>query len=149
MEQVILHYYEGSPYAQKVRLLLGFKQARWRSVVIPVVMPRPELTALTAGYRRTPVLQVGADVYCDTRRIADCLEQSFPEPTLHPAGSRGLSELMSRWVEPRVFVTTSLMRFQEAEDVAGIFHGRVDVASFAADRAPLWPARSTCRGSAT
>ncbi len=47
--------------------MLGLKGLAWRSVEIPVVMPKPGLTALTGGYRKTPVLQIGADIYCDTR----------------------------------------------------------------------------------
>jgi glutathione S-transferase len=66
----ILHHFDWSPYAEKVRVLLGIKRLAWRSVQIPMVMPKPELTALTGWYRKTPVLQVGADVYCDTSCIA-------------------------------------------------------------------------------
>jgi hypothetical protein len=36
------------------------------------------------------VLQIGADVYCDTRRIAQRLEEYAPEPTLFPPGSRAI-----------------------------------------------------------
>ena len=66
MHEIILHHYPTSPFAEKARLMLGFKQLSWRSVAIPPVMPKPDLTALTGGYRRTPVLQIGPDVYCDT-----------------------------------------------------------------------------------
>jgi glutathione S-transferase len=67
MTDLILHYYERSPYAEKIRLALGLKGLPWRSVLAPMVMPKPELVELTGGYRRIPVLQMGADVYCDTR----------------------------------------------------------------------------------
>ena len=30
-------------------------------------MPRPDLMPMTGGYRRTPVMQIGADIYCDTQ----------------------------------------------------------------------------------
>ena len=70
MPDLVLHHYLGSPYAEKIRCILGFKDLAWRSVEISPVMPRPLLMPLTGGYRRSPVLQVGADVYCDTRRIA-------------------------------------------------------------------------------
>ena len=65
MTEIILHHYETSPYSEKVRLGLGFKGLTWASVEIPVIMPKPDLTALTGGYRKTPVLQIGADIYCD------------------------------------------------------------------------------------
>ena len=56
--ELILHHYAMSPFAEKIRAILGYKGLSWRSVDIPVVMPKPDLTALTGGYRKTPVLQI-------------------------------------------------------------------------------------------
>jgi glutathione S-transferase len=83
-DTLILHHYDGSPFSEKVRLIMGFKGLAWRGVQIPVVMPKPDVVALTGGYRRTPVLQVGADIYCDTALIARVLEALQPQPTLYP-----------------------------------------------------------------
>ena len=66
MPEVILHHYELSPYAEKIRLALGRKSLAWRSVATPMVMPKPDHVELTGGYRRVPVLQIGADIFCDT-----------------------------------------------------------------------------------
>lgn len=99
MTDLILHHFDWSPYAEKVRVLLGIKGLPWRSVLIPMVMPKPDLTALTGGYRKTPVLQVGADIYCDTSLIARELERRYPEPTLFPAGDRGLGLTLAPWAE--------------------------------------------------
>jgi glutathione S-transferase len=99
MSELILHHYDISPYAEKIRTILGFKGLRWRSVHIPIVMPKPDLTALTGGYRLTPVLQVGSDVYCDTKVIARRLERERPEPTLFPRGTAALERAMSIWGE--------------------------------------------------
>ena len=74
MSQPILHHYPTSPFAEKIRLILGYKKLAWQSVIIPRIMPKPDLTALTGGYRRTPVMQIGADIYCDTALIADVLD---------------------------------------------------------------------------
>lgn len=82
MPDLILHHYPASPFAEKIRLLLGAKSLAWRSVEIPMVMPKPDLMPLTGGYRRTPVLQVGADVYCDTALIARVIERLHPTPAL-------------------------------------------------------------------
>jgi glutathione S-transferase len=82
----ILHHYPASPYAEKIRLMLGFKKLTWQSVRIPEIMPKPDVVALTGGYRRTPILQLGADVYCDTRLIQRALERLAPSPTLFPHG---------------------------------------------------------------
>ena len=69
-DELILHHYDGSPFSEKLRLVFGFKRMAWASVKIPVIMPKPDVIALTGGYRKTPFLQVGADVYCDTALVA-------------------------------------------------------------------------------
>lgn len=86
MNPLILHHYPVSPFAEKVRAMLGYKKLSWQSVVIPMIMPKPDLVALTGGYRRTPVLQTGADIWCDTALIARVLERLAPQPSLYPYG---------------------------------------------------------------
>jgi glutathione S-transferase len=99
MSELILHHFDWSPYAEKARVLLGIKGLAWRSVQIPMVRPKPDLTALTGGYCKTPVLQVGADIYCDTSCIARELEARFPRPTFFPAGDTGVAYAMSTWAD--------------------------------------------------
>jgi glutathione S-transferase len=103
MAEIILHHFDSSPFAEKVRLALGFKDLDWHSVEIPMVMPKPTLTALTGGYRKTPVMQVGADIYCDTQRIAVELERRFPLPTLFPGHSEALAMALSQWSDNAFF----------------------------------------------
>ncbi len=97
MVGLILHHFDLSPYAEKVRVMLGIKGLAWASVQIPMVMPKPDLVALTGGYRKTPVLQAGADVYCDTSCIARELERRHPVPTLFPDGGAGLAVGLAAW----------------------------------------------------
>ncbi len=99
MSDLILHHYDVSPYAEKIRLAMGLKGLAWRSVHIPMVAPKPDLTALTGGYRLTPVLQIGADIYCDTRRIVAVLEERKPEPSVYPAGQVARTQGLSFWGE--------------------------------------------------
>ena len=103
MSDLVLHHYPNSPFSEKIRLILGWKKLAWKSVVIPNVMPKPDLVALTGGYRRTPVLQVGADIYCDTALICDVLEHRQPEPTLYPAHHKGLSRIIAQWADGTLF----------------------------------------------
>ena len=98
MHDIILHHYALSTFSEKVRAALGLKNLAWRSVDIPAAPPRPLLAPLTGGYRRAPVLQVGADIYCDTHLILPTLERLFPPPQspgLYPAGSEGLARGLS------------------------------------------------------
>jgi glutathione S-transferase len=96
---LILHHYDESPYAEKIRLVLGLKRLHWRSVIVPMVLPKPMLMPLTGGFRRTPVLQIGADVYCDTLRIAAELDRRFPEPAVLDAATEGASNILGTWAE--------------------------------------------------
>ena len=96
MSDIILHHYDLSPFSEKIRLALGYKGLDWRSVVVEAVPPRPLLDTLTGGYRRVPVLQVGAEIYCDTEVIFRALERIQPTPTLYPTGE-GLSKALSLW----------------------------------------------------
>src|SRR6266851_3672405 len=79
MVDIILHHYDTSPYAEKIRVAFGIKGLAWSSVEIPRIMPKPDLMPLTGGYRKTPVLQIGADVYCDTQRILREIDAIDPE----------------------------------------------------------------------
>jgi glutathione S-transferase len=102
MTDIILHHYAISPYSEKVRLGLGLKGLAWGSVEIPVIMPKPDVTALTGGYRKTPVLQIGADIYCDTQLIMRELERRHPSPSFYPAG-RGAADALAWWAEKTTF----------------------------------------------
>jgi glutathione S-transferase len=77
---IILHHYDASPFSEKVRLMLGLKGLAWRSVRTPNMMPKPDLVPLTGGYRRAPVMQVGADIFCDSQVILAEIERRSPEP---------------------------------------------------------------------
>jgi glutathione S-transferase len=99
MSGLILHHYDFSNFAEKARLMLGFKRVAWRSVEQPPILPKPNLTPLTGGYRRIPVLQEGADLWCDTRLIARELERRQPSPTLFPQRTRGFADTIAWWAE--------------------------------------------------
>ncbi len=89
MADLILHHYPNSPFSEKVRLILGYKKLPWKSVIIPAIMPKPDVQALTGGYRRTPFMQVGADIYCDSALICDVLEHLQPAPPIYPEPGNG------------------------------------------------------------
>ena len=146
MHDIILHHYATSPFAEKARLLLGFKQLSWRSVQIPPVMPKPDLTALTGGYRRTPVLQIGADVYCDTALIARRLEQEKSTPALFPAGQEFIATALAQWADSVLFLHAVSLVFQP-ESMALRFAKvpREFVQVFSKDRAALFSGGSATR----
>lgn len=102
MNDLILHHYDASPYSEKIRALMGYKGLRWRSVEMPMIAPKPDLAALTGGYRRAPVLQIGADIYCDSHLIAEVLDVQHPTPSIAATpGSR--SDEAEAWVDGQLF----------------------------------------------
>ncbi|WP_223505176.1 glutathione S-transferase family protein [Pseudomonas sp. GL-RE-29] len=149
MYELILHHYPTSPFAEKARLLLGFKGLSWRSVKISPVMPKPDLTALTGGYRKTPVLQIGADIYCDTALIARRLEQEKALPAFFPEGQEMIAASFAAWADSVVFQHAVSLVFQP-ESVAVRFASLPPEAikAFIADRAGLFSGGSATRLSA-
>ena len=116
--EIILHNYPQSPVAEKARVALGIKGASWRNVEIPRLAPKPMLTKLTGGYRRTPVMQIGADIYCDTQCILNELEKRFPSPTFFPTSDAGLIWALSRWTDGAMFdLTVKIVLGSAGEDL--------------------------------
>lgn len=99
---IIFHNYPQSPVAEKVRVAFGIKALHWHNVEIPRLPPKPLLTTLTGGYRRTPVMQIGADIYCDSQCIIRELEHRYPTPTFMPSDA-GLMWCISRWTDGALF----------------------------------------------
>ena len=114
MADLILHHYPTSPFAEKIRLVLGYKKLAWKSVIIPMIMPKPDVVALTGGYRKTPILQIGADIYCDTALICDVLEHLQAEPSLYPEPSKGMGRTLAQWADTTLFWAAMSYNFQPA-----------------------------------
>jgi glutathione S-transferase len=66
-------------------------------------MPKPDLMPLTGGYRKTPVMQIGADIYCDTQLIMLELERRLPSPPLLPRGREGEARAIAMWIDRNMF----------------------------------------------
>jgi glutathione S-transferase len=103
---IILHHFDQSPFSEKIRIVFGLKNIAWTSVRISRIMPRPDLMPLTGGYRRTPVMQIGADIYCDTQCILREIERRFPEPSLFPDGQEGVAWATAMWTDRSFFQNT-------------------------------------------
>ncbi len=101
--EIIYHNYPASPVAEKVRVVFGLKNLSWNNVEIPRLPPKPMLTLLTGGYRRTPVMQIGADIYCDSQCIIRELDRRYPTPSAMPGSNTGLLWNLSRWTDGGLF----------------------------------------------
>ena len=140
MTDIILHHYAGSPFYEKVRLIFGFKSVNWRSVIVPNLLPKPDVMALTGGYRRTPFMQIGADIYCDTALMCRVIDTLYPTPPLYPASSSGLAEIVAQWADASLFWTAVPFTMQPAGAVH-VMPGATPETfkAFGADRAAMTP----------
>jgi glutathione S-transferase len=140
MSDLILHHFDLSPYSEKVRLVLGFKGLAWHSVKVPIVMPKPDVVALTGGYRRTPFLQIGADIYCDTSLMCRVIDRLEPEPPLYPEVTSGIADIVAQWADTTMFWIAAPYTLQPA----GFVHVMGDIPpevskTFGPDRAAMNP----------
>jgi len=149
MTEPILHHYPASPFAEKVRAMLGFKGLAWKSVLIPLIMPKPDVVALTGGYRKTPILQIGADIYCDTSLIARALERLVPSPSLFPQGDTIAVQAAAHYADNVMFSVTIPIAFQPGSGMMKAFFADATpeyLASFGKDRAAMRQGGTVRRG---
>ena len=140
MSDLILHHYDGSPFSEKIRLILGFKSLAWKSVKVPVMLPKPDVVALTGGYRRTPFLQMGADIYCDTALMSRVIDALAPQPPLYPVAATGAQHILAQWADSTLFWAAIPYTMQPA-GAAYLFKEAPPefLKAFGADRAAMTP----------
>jgi glutathione S-transferase len=111
--EIILHQYVNSPFSEKIRKIFAHKNISWRAVEQPVIMPKPKLIPLTGGYRRIPVMQIGADIYSDTGIIIRKIDELYPEPTIYPGGLEAAAHTMNIFADRRMFWSTTPVIFEK------------------------------------
>lgn len=149
MTEPVLHHYPVSPFAEKVRAMLGFKRLAWKSVQIPLIMPKPDVVALTGGYRKTPILQLGADIYCDTALIARALERLAPTPSLFPKGETLAVQAAAHFADNVMFGIAIPIGFQPGAGMMKLFFSDATpefLAKFGKDRAAMRQGGTVRRG---
>src|SRR3546814_213002 len=119
--QPILHQYDVSPFARKVKMALAIKGVAWRACTQPVIAPKPDLLPLTGGYRRIPILQMGADLYCDSDLILRVLDRLFPDPPLGCDGAHAMTFALSPWFGQQLTQVAVPISFAGAEAVDPAF----------------------------
>lgn len=134
----ILHHYEASPYAEKIRLMFGQAGMQWQSLLSPVQPPRPNVDPLVGGYRRIPVMQIGADIYCDTALIARVISELGDVPSLAPASTQSDSTALAARAEGDVFFSaiTSVSPLRTLLTMLGGF-GVMGTVRFVRDRGSM------------
>jgi len=138
MSDIILHHYAGSPFSEKLRLLLGYKKLSYSSVDIPVIMPKPDFIPLTGGYRKTPAMQIGADIYCDSAIMCRVIDALAPQQTIYPAELEATLAASAHWIDTFFFKVCVAKLFQpKVLSKHPLFADPTAAAAFSADRAEL------------
>lgn len=136
MPKPILHHYPSSLFSEKIRCLLGYLGLSWQSVTIPPIMPRPHLMPLSGGYRKTPIMQIGANVYCDTEIICRRLAELADDHSLYAHGFS--ADRVARWADTELFRTTVALNFRPEAVMAQMSAmSQEDIEAFQKDRAEL------------
>ncbi len=136
MDSIILHHYPPSLFSEKVRALLGYLGLPWRSVIIPPMMPRPHLIPLSGGYRKTPIMQIGADIFCDTEIICRTLNAMSDRADIYAPGFN--AERIARWADTELFKITVALNFRPEAIAAQMSQmSASDLEAFQKDRAEL------------
>lgn len=133
---IYLHHYPASLFSEKIRVMLGYLDLPWHSVEIAPIMPRPELMPLSGGYRRTPVLQIGANVYADTAIISRGLARHSGNTHLFAHGFA--AHRTADWADSQLFRITVALNFRP--EALGAMMGNFtpeQAEAFAKDRAEL------------
>jgi glutathione S-transferase len=117
MPEIIFHQYAMSPFSEKIRKIFALKNVEYREVDQPAWMPKPHLTPMTGGYRRIPVLQIGADIYCDSALIARTIDRHHPAPSIHPGGNVVAAEAAAMWADKTFFFSTVSLVFTAMAEV--------------------------------
>ena len=99
----ILHHYSMSPFSEKLRLMFGYAGVPWQSLPSPEMPPRPNIDPLSGGYRRIPIAQVGADIFCDSRLISAEIARESQRSSLDPAAASAAERDYAAHLEGEVF----------------------------------------------
>jgi len=123
-----LYQFLGSPFCAKVRKLLAFKGVEFEVIEVDY-LERKELL-LASGQITVPAVTLDSgETIVDSARIALRLEEFYPEPTIFPAGWRGMHLVLADYIDNQL--EDSVYRVALADELA--YYSRQG-----ADRAALW-----------
>ena len=99
----IVHHYSMSPFSEKLRLMFGYAGVPWQSLPSPEMPPRPNVDPLSGGYRRIPIAQIGADIFCDSRLISAEIARESGKASLDPGNATDAEREYAARLEGDVF----------------------------------------------
>lgn len=137
---MILHHYALSPFSEKIRAMLGVAGLSWQSCLTRELPPRPALALLAGGYRKIPVLQIGADIFCDSRVIASEIAALSGKPELALESADAATQAYVASTDLQVFMDVltasatltaarKMLKTMSLRDFLGFFVDRIRIGS--------------------
>ncbi|MFQ4137871.1 glutathione S-transferase family protein [Nodosilinea sp. PGN35] len=98
-----LYQFEASCFAEKIRLILDYKQVPYRKVEVTPGVGQVEVFQMS-GQRQVPVLKDGEQVIPDSTAIALHLEKAYPDRPLIPSDpqQKGLCLALESWADEAI-----------------------------------------------
>ncbi len=147
MPDIILHHYPLSPFSEKIRAMLGYAGLPWQSVITREMPPRPLVEALAGGYRKIPVAQIGADVFCDSKSIAREIAALSGKPELALENCTPEAQAWAMRVDLKIFFAcmmvggtrklgAKVLRSMSLRDIGRFFWDRIQIGRTASVGSP-------------
>ncbi len=119
MGQINLYQYTVSPFSEKVRRVLTYKQLKWNPIDCHY-SDKSNLLKVTGGtYTRVPVLEWDGEVVCNSVDIIKWLDRKVPNPPVIPDEVRGLCEVIDQWADNTLFPLVMWITLPDLLDNAG------------------------------
>ncbi|MBD1919118.1 MULTISPECIES: glutathione S-transferase family protein [Cyanophyceae] len=98
-----LYQFEASSFAEKIRLILDYKQVPYHKVEVTPGVGQVEIFQMS-GQRQVPVLKDGEQVIPDSTAIALHLEKAYPDRPLIPTEpkQKGLCLALESWADEAI-----------------------------------------------
>lgn len=98
-----LYQFEASAFAEKIRLMLDYKQVPYRKVEVTPGVGQVEVFQMS-GQRQVPVLKDGEQVIPDSTAIALHIEKAYPDRPLIPTDpkQKGLCLALESWADEAI-----------------------------------------------
>jgi glutathione S-transferase len=93
-----LYQFLGSPFCAKVRKLLAFKGVEFEVIEVDY-LERKELLVASGQITVPAVTLDNGETIVDSARIATRLEELYSEPTIFPAGWRGMHVVLADFID--------------------------------------------------
>lgn len=113
-----LYQYTISPFTEKVRRVLTFKQIAWNPIECHYE-DKTNLLAVTGGkWTRVPVAEWDGEVVFNSADIIKWIDRKSPARRAIPEGALGLCEIIDHWADNTLFMPILMLVIPDLLDAA-------------------------------